>query len=171
MFSHDLKWMLLLFHALNLMLQDLTHRGRVTDICVNRLTIIDSDNGLCHWSAPSHYLNQCWNNVSSKLGISSIEIVNEIYTFSLKKMHSKMSSTWFLCLSFDSIYASILFHYCFPSKMLLCTVRNIHNPKNNVRQREANLGHVLMRMHSFRFPIILVYLWYDEDVICTTLTL
>ena len=29
----------------------LTHRGRVTHICVNKLTIIGSDN----------YLNQCWN--------------------------------------------------------------------------------------------------------------
>ena len=38
-----------------------THRGRVTHICVCNLTIIGSDNGL---SAPSHYLNQCWNTVN-----------------------------------------------------------------------------------------------------------
>ena len=42
----------------------LTHWGRVTHICVGKLTIIGSDNG---WSAPSHYLNQCWNIVNSNL--------------------------------------------------------------------------------------------------------
>ena len=40
----------------------LTHWGRVTHICVANLTIIGSDNG--SWSAPSHYLNQCWNIVN-----------------------------------------------------------------------------------------------------------
>ena len=38
----------------------LTNWGRVTHICVSNLTIIGSDYGL---SAPSHYLNQCWNFV------------------------------------------------------------------------------------------------------------
>ena len=35
----------------------LTHWGRVTHICVNKLTIIGSDN----------YLNQCWSTIDSKL--------------------------------------------------------------------------------------------------------
>ena len=38
----------------------LTHWGRVTHICVSKLTILGSDNGL----SPSHYLNQCWNIVN-----------------------------------------------------------------------------------------------------------
>ena len=38
----------------------LTHWGRVTHICVSKLTIIGSDNGL----APNHYLNQWWNIVN-----------------------------------------------------------------------------------------------------------
>ena len=38
----------------------LTHWGRVTHICVSKLTIIGSDNGFVAWPAPSHYLNQCW---------------------------------------------------------------------------------------------------------------
>ena len=41
----------------------LTHWGRVTHICVSKLTIIGSDNGLS-LVAPSHYLNQCWNIVN-----------------------------------------------------------------------------------------------------------
>ena len=39
--------------------EHLTHWGRLTHICVNKLTIIDSDNGLSTATAPSHYLNQC----------------------------------------------------------------------------------------------------------------
>ena len=42
----------------------LTHWGRVTHICVRKLPIIGSDNGL---SAPSHYLNQCRYIVNSNL--------------------------------------------------------------------------------------------------------
>ena len=33
-------------------------------MCVGKLTIIGSDNGLVAWTAPSHYLNQCWNIVN-----------------------------------------------------------------------------------------------------------
>ena len=47
----------------------LTHWGRVTHICVSRLTIIGSDNGLdIAWSAPSHFLNGWWNIVNWTLG-------------------------------------------------------------------------------------------------------
>ena len=37
----------------------LTHWGQVTHICVSKLIIIDSDNGLSN-----HYLNKCWNIVN-----------------------------------------------------------------------------------------------------------
>ena len=43
--------------------QLLTHWGRVTHICVSKLTIIGSDKWLVAWPAPSHYLNQYWNIV------------------------------------------------------------------------------------------------------------
>ena len=36
----------------------------MTHICVGNLTIIGSDKWLVAWSAPSHYLNQCWNIVN-----------------------------------------------------------------------------------------------------------
>ena len=58
-------------------LNELTHWGRVTHICVSKLTIFGSDNGL----APANWTLQ--TNFS--------EIVIEIYTFSFKKMHVKMS--------------------------------------------------------------------------------
>ena len=57
------------------MLNHWTHWGWVTHICVGKLTIIGSDNGLslerCQavaWTVPSHYLNQCWNIVNWTLG-------------------------------------------------------------------------------------------------------
>ena len=47
----------------------ISHWGRVTHICIDKLTIIGSDNGLSPtWTAPSHYLNQCWNIVNWTLG-------------------------------------------------------------------------------------------------------
>ena len=45
-------------------LSPLTHWGRVTHICVGKLTIIGSDNWLVAWTAPSNYLNQSWDIVS-----------------------------------------------------------------------------------------------------------
>ena len=42
----------------------LTQWGRVTHICVSKLTIIGSDNGFVAWPAPSRYLNQRWNIVN-----------------------------------------------------------------------------------------------------------
>ena len=53
---------------------------------------------LVAWTAPSHYLNQCWNIVNWALGTNFSEILIEIQTFSLKKIRLKMSSA--KCCSF-----------------------------------------------------------------------
>ena len=45
----------------------LTHWGRVTHICVGKLNHHWFKWWLVAWSAPSHYLNQCWNIVNSTL--------------------------------------------------------------------------------------------------------
>ena len=73
-----------------------TRRGRrVTHICVNKLTIIGSDNGL---SPDQHQANN-WTNAGisliEPLGTNFSEILIEIETFSLKKIRSKMSSAIF----------------------------------------------------------------------------
>ena len=62
----------------------LTHWGRVTLICVHNLTIIGSDNG---WSAPSHYLNQCWNMILliGPLGTNFSEILIKNIIFLSRK--------------------------------------------------------------------------------------
>ena len=70
----------------------LTHWGRVTHICVSKLTNIGSDNGL----SPRRRQAIIWTNAGIFLirtfGTNLSEIVIEIQTFSLKKMRLKMSS-------------------------------------------------------------------------------
>ena len=70
----------------------LTHWGRVTHICVSKLTIIGSDNGL----SPRRRQAMIWTNAGilliGPLGTHFREILIEIYTFPFKKMHLKMSS-------------------------------------------------------------------------------
>ena len=71
---------------------ELTHWGRVTHICVVKLTIIGSDNGL----SPGRRQAIIWTNAGilliGPLGTNFIQILIGIQTFSFKKMHLKMSS-------------------------------------------------------------------------------
>ena len=70
----------------------LTHWGRATHICVSKLTIIGSDNGL----SPGRRQAIIWTNAGilliRTLGTNFSEILSEIHAFSFKKMHLKMSS-------------------------------------------------------------------------------
>ena len=70
----------------------LTHWGRATHICVGKLTIIGSDNGL----SPGRRQAIIWTNAGIliiwPLGINFNEILIEIYTFLFKKIHLKVSS-------------------------------------------------------------------------------
>ena len=70
----------------------LTHWGRVTHLCVGKLTIIGSDNGL----SPERRQAIIWTNAGilliGTLGTNFTEILIGIQTFSFKKMHLKMSS-------------------------------------------------------------------------------
>ena len=70
----------------------LTHWDRVTHICVSKITIIGSDNGL----SPDRRQAIIWTNVGilfiRTIGTNFSEILSEIHTFSFKKMNLKMSS-------------------------------------------------------------------------------
>ena len=70
----------------------LTHWGRATHICVSKLTIIASDNGL----SPGRRQAIIWNNAAilsiGLLGTNFSGILIEIVTFSFKKMSLKVSS-------------------------------------------------------------------------------
>ena len=70
----------------------LTHCGPVTHICVGKLTIIGSDNGL----SPERRQAIIWTNARilliGPLGTNFSEILIEILTFSFTKMSLKVSS-------------------------------------------------------------------------------
>ena len=70
----------------------LTHWGRVTHICISKLTIVGSDNGL----SPDRRQAIIWTNAGllliGPLGTNFSEILIEILTFSFKKMRLKVSS-------------------------------------------------------------------------------
>ena len=78
-----------------LSLNVLTHWGRVTHICVSKITIIGSDYGL----SPGRRQAIIWTNAGilliSNLGTNFNEILSKIHTFSFKEMHLKMlSAQW-----------------------------------------------------------------------------
>ena len=70
----------------------LTHWCRVTHICVTKITIIGSDNGL----SPDRRQPIIWTNagilLTGPLGTNFNEILIWIQTFSFKKMHLKVPS-------------------------------------------------------------------------------
>ena len=70
----------------------LTHWGRVTHICVSKLTIISSDNGLSPGRRQAIIWTNAWILLIRTLGTNFSEILSEIHAFSFKIMHLKMSS-------------------------------------------------------------------------------
>ena len=86
----------------------------MTHICVSKLTIIGSDNGLSPWWRQAII----WTNdgilLIRTLGTNFSEILSEIHSFSFKKMHLKMSSAkWRLfCLGLNELTVeNLLFVY------------------------------------------------------------
>ena len=86
----------------------LTHWGLVTHICVRKLTIICSDNGL----SPDRRQAIIWTNAGllliGPLGTNFSEILIEILTFSFKKMRLKVPSVkrWPFCLGLNVLILS-----------------------------------------------------------------
>ena len=102
-------------------LDKLTHWGRVTHICVSYLTIIGSNNGL----SPGRRQAIIWTNAGilliGTLRTNFSEIISEIHTFLLKKMHLKTSSAKWrpFCLGLNVLTRmsepctmGILWNYC-----------------------------------------------------------
>ena len=87
----------------------------LTHICISNITIIGSDNGLL----PGQRQAIIWTNAGilsiGPLGPNFSEILSEIYVFSFKKMHLKMSSAkWSFCLCHNvlSTKGSLLQYFC-----------------------------------------------------------
>ena len=86
------------------------HWGRVTHICVGKLTIIGSDNGL----SPRRRQAIIWTSAGilliRPLGTNFSEILIGIQTFSFKKMYLKMSSAKWrpFCLGINVLNSNTL---------------------------------------------------------------
>ena len=81
----------------------LTHCGRVTHICVSKLTIIGSDNGLSRDRRQAFICSNAGLLLIGPQGTNFNGILFEYQTFSFKKMHLKMSSgkRWLFCLGLN----------------------------------------------------------------------
>ena len=71
---------------------ELTHWGQVTDICINKQTIIGLDNSLSSGRRQAFIWTNAMTLLIGTLRSIFSEILIEIHTFSVKKMHLKMSS-------------------------------------------------------------------------------
>ena len=102
---------------------DLTHCGRETHICVGKLTIIGSDNGL----SPGRRQAIIWTNsgilLIGPLGTSFSEILIGIQTFSFRKMRLKMSSAKWrpFCLGLNELtHCGVRLSHCGVRLSLSC---------------------------------------------------
>ena len=105
----------------------------MTHICVSKLTIIGSDNGL----SPGRRQAIIWTNalilLIGPIGTNFSEILIEILTFSFKKMRLKVSSvkrrSWSFCLGHNKLkqtmWSYLVFSrrsFCSRNPMLACLI-------------------------------------------------
>ena len=91
----------------------LTRWGRVTHICVDKLTIIGSDNGLSPGRRQAIIWTNAWILLIRTLATNFSEILGKIHSFSLKKMHLKMSSAKgrLFSLGLNELISDTLWHH------------------------------------------------------------
>ena len=129
--GHCKKALWTLEHTKNL----LTHWGRVTHICVSKLTIIGSDNGL----SPVRRQTIIWTNAGILL-IGTLErnvsvILSEIPAFSFKKMYLKVSSgKWRSCC----LGLNVLKQLCKPKFNVSQTVWSNKSRRQTRKIRKSN---------------------------------
>ena len=139
---------MLLIISLSPCIHFLTHWGRVTHICVSKLTNIDSDNGL----SPGRRQTIIWTNVGilliRPLVTNFSEFLIGIHTFLFKKMHLKMpSAKWRpFCLDLNVL-------------MGLCVGKDI-------KATVASIGHAVIQ--AARPRVVLAHYKLDSPCSFTT---
>ena len=127
----------------------LTHWGRMTHICVSKLTIIGSDNGL----SPDRHQAIIWTNawllLIGPLGTNFSEILIEILTFWFKKMRLKVSSAKRrpFCIGFNVL-------------MSICNVTN-----ENMIKSDLN---ILLGLHNFSLQATIDHHGLFSVILCYT---
>ena len=132
----------------------LTHSGWVTHICIGKLAIIGSDNGL----SPERRQVIIWTNAMILLiwpsGTNFGEILIDMQPFGLKKMYMKMlfAKSWPFCLNLIVL------------KHILLPTRQNHNA-NTPFQCQVNflnkfMSHIWFQYHyCHRYPLLLSRLY------------
>ena len=126
------------------MLNVLTHWGRVVHMCISKLTIIGSDNGLSPGQDQSIIGTNAGILLIRPMRINFSDILIEIYTFSFNKIHLKMAAA-ILSLSqcfkhnqtrctLQSIHCTVWGHWCFDAIILYQLKYKIHQvlPNNTI---------------------------------------
>ena len=92
----------------------LIHSGYMTHICVSKLGIIGSDNGLLPGWHQAIIRSNAVILLSGPVGTNFSEILREVHTFSFKKMHLKMWSGKFslFCFSINVLNTTLEIHFC-----------------------------------------------------------
>ena len=146
----------------------LTHWGRVTHICVVKLTIIGSDNGL----SPGRRQAIIWTNAGilliGPLGTNFSEILIEIYTFSFKKMHLKMSSAKWRLFGLGLNELRLGHWYNIPLKVPNATNRSL--PKPNAiftKSWSSGTGEKLQVQIRIYAPISCAVFTFRTRALCT----
>ena len=136
----------------------LTQWGRLTHICVGKLTIIGSDSGLSPGRTPSHYLNQMWNiviwNLRNRLQRNFDRSTN-IFTGKIRwKMLSVKCCPFRLCLNVFRGYPIHLTIAC-------CWRGMLHATSENPRKRRMMIKFYSPLQRAYDVEIWLLYLRFD----------
>ena len=91
-FENVICKVLIILFRVQLCLNALTHWGRVTHICVSKLTIIGSDNGLSLGRRQAIIWTNAGILLIGPLRTNFCVILIKIHTFTFKKMHLNISS-------------------------------------------------------------------------------
>ena len=99
----------------------------MTHICVRKLTIIGSNNGLWPERRQAVIRNNAGILLIGPLGTNFSEILIGIQTFSLKKIHLKMSSAKCrpFCLGLNVLNVFLLCSYLFSKWIVICSAPSI----------------------------------------------
>ena len=140
------------------------HWGRVTHICVSKLTIIGSDNGL----SPGRRQAIIWTNAGmwliKPLETNFRESLIKIHTFSFTKIHLKMSSgKWRpLCLGLNELNNNVGTTEIYMYLKNTCLVLNVMI--NVVLSKISIKSSYLYQLPNWRWilhPIIILSCWWS----------
>ena len=172
-------WRIYASFGLNELTPILTHWGRTTYICVSKLTITASDNGL----SPGWRQTIIWNNdgilLIGPLGTNFSEILIEAHTFSFNKTYLKMSSTKkrLFCLGLNVLRAWIqlprvtVCHWtvhllvCFPNQWDLAELLLL----TKQHERHGTMMQTYSRLAGIKSDSrLVIYGFHSQDNVCRT---